>query len=384
MTETTPGTLDELPTPCLVLDRERLMANLDRVRERARALDVDLRPHVKTAKTVPVAQQATRGASGAITVSTLAEAEHFLEAGFEDMVYAVGIAPGKLDRVAALREGGAALKLLLDTPAQARAVAAAGQRHGDTLPALVEVDCDGTRGGVDPEGERLLEIAHALGTGDGAELAGVLTHAGSAYSADGEDELLAAAQRERDAVVTAATRLREAGHAVPIVSVGSTPTALAAEDLTGVTEMRPGNYVFFDLYQAGLGVCEISDIAVSVLATVIGHRDTDGAPIVDAGALAVSKDRSTARFDDQRDVAYGLVCDPATCEPLADGHILLTEPSQEHGVIVRRDGTAPELEIGDTVRVLPNHSCITAAGHERYHVVDDGQIVDVWARVNGW
>jgi hypothetical protein len=119
------------------------------------------------------------------------------------------------------------------------------------------------------------------------------------------DALERAHEALRDAVRDAAEWLRADGHEVPTVSVGSTPTALAAEHLDGVTEMRPGNYVFLDLYQAGLGVCDVEDVALTVLATVIGHRDRDGAPIVDAGSLALSEDRSTRAFDDGRDKAYG-------------------------------------------------------------------------------
>lgn len=379
-----PGTpVDQLQTPTLLLDRARLDANVDAMRARADELDVDLRPHIKTAKSVPVAERAAVGAG--LTVSTLREAEHFHEHGFTDLTYAVAAAPDKLDRAAALRADGCDLTLLVDTPTAARAVEEAGRRHGDEVPVLIEVDCDGTRGGIAPDQPLLGYVAGLLVEGEGARLAGVLTHAGSAYQARGDDELVAAAERERDAVVDAAERLREEGHEVETVSVGSTPTAIAAEDLSGVTEMRPGNYVFFDLYQRGLGVCGIDEIAVAVLAQVIGHRDADGAPIVDAGSLALSEDRSTAAYEDERDVAYGLVAGPDGA-PLGEGgdEVLVAETSQEHGILRCREGDPPKLRIGERVRVYPNHSCITAACHEAYQVVEDGAVVDTWSRVNGW
>jgi D-serine deaminase-like pyridoxal phosphate-dependent protein len=379
-----PGTpIDELETPRLLLDRDRLEANCERMRQRADRLDVELRPHIKTAKAVPVAETATPAEHGPLTVSTLREAEHLHEAGFTDLTYAVAPTPAKIDRAAELREAGADLSLIADDPEAVRAIARAGEERDDEIPVLIEIDCDGTRGGLDPEEPVLTYMAEMFEETAGARLAGVLTHAGSAYDARGDDELRQAAEVERDAVVDAAERLREHGHEVPTVSVGSTPTAVAAEDLAGVTEMRPGNYVFFDLYQAGLGVCEVDDVAVTVLAEVIGHRDSDGCPIVDAGSLALSEDRSTSAYDDERDVGYGLVAD-LDGEPLAGGNVLVDETSQEHGILAHRDGRSPELRIGDRVRVYPNHSCITAACYEGYTVVEGGEVVDAWDRVNGW
>lgn len=371
----------QLATPALLVDRDRLEANLERMKTRADELDVALRPHIKTAKTVPVAEEASP--SGALTVSTLAEAEHFHAHGFDDLTYAVAIAPDKIERTSDLRADGVDLTLLVDTPTAARAVADQGSSPDEAIPVLIEVDCDGTRGGIAPDEPLLQYVAEILAEGEGAGLEGVLTHAGSAYDARGEKELVEAAERERDAVVEAAQKLRGQGHEVPTVSVGSTPTALAAEDLRGVTEMRPGNYVFFDLYQAGLGVCTVEDIALTVLAQVIGHRDRDGCPIVDAGSLALSEDRSTSAFGDERDRAYGLVAD-LHGEPLSDGDVLVAETSQEHGILDRRGGEPPQLVIGERVRVYPNHACITAACYEEYQVATDREVVDTWERVNGW
>jgi D-serine deaminase-like pyridoxal phosphate-dependent protein len=383
-----PGTpIEELETPRLLLDRQRLQANCERMQARADELDVGLRPHIKTAKTVPVAERASPAEHGPLTVSTLAEAEHFYEAGFTDLTYAVATTAAKVDRCADLIAGGAELTLIADDPTTLRAIEAAGRDLEEPIGVLIEIDCDGTRGGVDPEEPFLTYLAEMFAEASGVELAGVLTHAGSAYDARGDDELREAAETEREAVVQAAGRLRERGHEVPTVSVGSTPTALSAEDLTGVTEMRPGNYVFFDLYQAGLGVCDVDDVAVTVLAEVIGHRDSDGAGIVDAGSLALSEDRSTAAYDDERDKAHGLVAgldgQPMTTEEEGE-EVLVAETSQEHGLLLTRGGQAPQLRVGDKVRIYPNHSCIAAACHDAYTVLDDGEVVDRWARADGW
>ena len=370
--------LQDLLTPALVLDRRILARNVDAMSERVRALGVALRPHLKTAKSADVARLALAGNAGGITVSTLREAAYFLEHGITDIAYAVGMVPGKLDAAAALRDKGADLKILTDSPDVARAIAA----HGAPHEVLIEVDCGDARGGVAPDGPELLDIARILDDAPSVRLAGVLTHAGQSYDCRDADAMAAVAERERAAAVTAAGRLRAEGLPSPVVSVGSTPTARFARDLTGVTETRPGVYMFCDLYQAGIGVCGREDIAVSVLATVIGHRPGDNTLLVDAGALALSKDRSTEKLPE--DCGYGLVCEADTARPIAG--LLVGAVHQEHGAVT---GDAPlpfdALPIGAKVRVLPNHACITAAAYDAYHVIDGGtEVVARWPRCNGW
>ncbi|MGI5243628.1 alanine racemase [Dactylosporangium sp. CA-139066] len=363
--------LEDPQTPFLALDPAIVAANAARLRHRLGA--TTLRLHVKTAKSVEVARLVQGREPGPVTVSTLAEAEAFAGAGYRDIVYAVGIAPGKLARVAALRERGVDLVVLLDSVEQAAAVAERG------IPALIEVDCDGHRGGVAPDGPELLAVAGAL-----RDVRGVLVHAGESYFADGDDALRAAAERERLAAVGAAGALRAAGFAAPVVSVGSTPTAHFAADLTGVTEVRAGNYVFFDLVMAGIGVCGVGDLALSVVVTVIGHRPDKGWILTDGGWMATSRDRGTAR---QRvDQGYGLVTDLSGA-PHED--LLMTDASQEHGILSMRPGSdrpLPGLPVGTRLRVLPNHACATAAQHDRYHLIaPDGRgVAAVWERIRGW
>jgi D-serine deaminase-like pyridoxal phosphate-dependent protein len=268
------------------------------------------------------------------------------------------------------------LTVLLDSVEQAAALPAG-------TPALIEIDCDGHRGGVRPDDPALPAIARTL-AGRAAEVRGVLVHAGESYYADGDDELRAAAENERRCAVRAAEVLRAAGHEAPVVSVGSTPTAHFATDLTGVTEVRAGNFVFFDLVMAGIGVCSTDDVAMSVVTTVIGHRPEKGWILTDGGWMATSRDRGTAR---QRvDQGYGLVAD-------LDGKLypdlLMNDASQEHGVLWMRTGSAaalPDLPVGTRVRILPNHACATAAQHDRYHVTESGSraIQAVWPRIQGW
>jgi D-serine deaminase-like pyridoxal phosphate-dependent protein len=376
-------TLATLGTPCLVLDADRMERNIARLRGRLDGLGVSLRPHLKTAKSVDVARRVMSSPSGPATVSTLKEAAQFAAAGVRDIIYAVGIAPAKLQQVLELRAAGVDLAVVLDTVEQARAVARASRDAATRIPALIEVDCDGHRSGVLPtDSQRLIDIGRALE--DGAELRGVLTHAGDSYGARGADALRQCAEAERRSVVDAAAILREAGLPCPVVSVGSTPTAHHAADLTGVTEVRAGVFVFFDLVMAGIGVCRVDDIALSVLATVIGHQREKGWILVDAGWMAMSQDRGTRK--QAVDQGYGLVCD-ITGKPYPD--LIMADANQEHGIITVRPGSGgvlPELAIGDRVRILPNHACATGAQHPAYHVVRgaSGSVEAEWPRFGGW
>ena len=376
-------TLGDLATPCLVLDADRMERNIARLKARLEGLGVALRPHLKTSKSVDIARRVMMSPVGPATVSTLMEAEQFAAAGVRDILYAVGIAPSKLPQVLALRAAGVDVTVVLDSAEQARAVAQASRKAGTRIPALIEVDCDGHRSGVLPtDKQRLVEIGRALE--DGAELRGVLTHAGGSYTARGTAALQQCAEVERRSVVEAAVILREAGLPCAVVSVGSTPTAHHAADLTGVTEVRAGVFVFFDLVMAGIGVCQVEDIAVSVLATVIGHQRDKGWILVDAGWMALSQDRGTRR--QVVDQGYGLVCDTA-CVPYAD--LIVGDANQEHGIITVRpgsDGILPDLAIGDRVRILPNHACATSAQHRAYRVVRGAsdRVEAEWLRFGGW
>ena len=372
-----------LSTPCLLIDEAKMMRNIDRLADRARDLEVVLRPHLKTVKSVDAARRQLTGGTGPATVSTLAEAEVFAAAGINDIVYAVGISPQKLDRVLALRKAGCDLVVILDSVEQAEAVAAASRESGLPIPAMIEIDSDGHRSGLLPDESALIAIGKTLND-NGAELRGVLAHAGESYGAVSDDAKADFAEQERAAVVNAAALLRAAGLSCPVVSVGSTPTAHFARDLTGVTEMRAGVYVFFDLVMAGIGVCAVNDIALSVLTTVIGHQRKRDWIIVDAGWMAMSRDRGTET--QTLDQGYGIVCD-VHGRVLPD--LIVLRANQEHGVIARRPGSnasLPELEVGTQLRILPNHACATAAQHQAYHVlpIDGNAPLLQWPRFSGW
>lgn len=376
--------LETLATPAALIDRPKMERNISRMQEHLSRLGVRFRPHVKTSKCVSVWQaQAKAGASG-ITVSTLREAEQFFAAGEKDILYAVTIVPSKLERALALRKRGCDLKLIVDNVAAAQAVAAFGRAHDETFEVWIEIDTDGHRSGIKPEDSILIEVGRAL-QNDGVRLGGVMTHAGSSYELNTPEALAAMAEQERAGCVRAAQRLREAGLRCEIVSVGSTPTALHARNLDGVTEVRAGVYVFFDLVMHNIGVCRTDDIALSVLTTVIGHQIEKGWAIVDAGWMAMSRDRGTAK--QHRDYGYGQVC-------ASDGTVLsgyqMVSANQEHGIIAFADesGTNEDISerfpIGTKLRILPNHACSTGAQYPAYQTVAENGEVSEWPRSYGW
>ena len=374
--------LRQIDTPAAVIDVARMQRNIARMQQQADRLCVRLRPHVKTTKCAEVvAAQQAAGAQG-ITVSTLKEAEQFFAQGHTDILYAVSMAAHRLPAALALRQRGCALQILTDSVEGARAIADFGRQHGHAFDVLIEVDTDGHRSGVAPEDDALLAIGRGLHEG-GMRLLGVLTHAGSSYELNTPEALTALAEQERAGCVRAAERLRAAGLPCPVVSVGSTPTALAAATLQGVTELRAGVYVFFDLVMRNVGVCSEGDIALSVLTTVIGHQADKGWAIVDAGWMAMSRDRGTGK--QAQDFGYGQVC---TLDGTPMPGWLLSSANQEHGIVSLAEGTAsdvvPRLPIGTRLRILPNHACATGAQFPQYQALAPEGGLAAWGRFHGW
>jgi len=374
--------LTEISTPAAVIDLAAMQRNIDRMQTRISSFGVKFRPHVKTSKCADVTRlQIQAGATG-ITVSTLKEAEQFFAAGIIDILYAVGMVPNKLAQAYALIAKGCDLKLLTDSVPSAQAIAKFGREKGISFKVLIEIDTDDHRSGVKPESALLLEIAQALQP-SGASVAGVMTHAGSSYDLNSAEALIAMAEQERSLCVRAADRLRAAGFDCPTVSVGSTPTALMARNLEGVTEVRAGVYVFFDLVMHNVGVCRLDEIALSVVTTVIGHQAEKGWAIVDAGWMAMSRDRGTQKQN--HDFGYGQVC---TIDGTPLEGIVMNGANQEHGIIANPE--TPILDIvdrfpvGSQLRILPNHACATGAQFPEYQAVDASGDATTWSRFYGW
>ena len=355
-----------LQTPVLLVDKSIVEQNCARMREKASASGVAFRPHVKTHKTAEIARMQHGGALGPITVSTLAEAEFFADAGFKDITYAVPIPPEKLDRAAALAQKIDTLNLLIDSEAALRALEQ--QKH--IFDVFLKVDCGYHRAGVDPDSPDSVRLALAMARSPSVRFRGLLTHAGHSYNARTVDEILSVAAEETACL----TRFRLKLSMNVIRSVGSTPTASVVDRFKDVDEVRPGNYVFYDAFQATIGSCTRADVAVSVLATVVGSYPERRQAIIDAGALALSKDLGPNHIDTKS--GYGIVCD-LELRPLP---MHLGALSQEHGKL---EAAAPPA-VGTQLRIIPNHSCLTAAMYDVYHVIANRNVIEEWRPCRGW
>lgn len=378
-----PTHLQSISTPALILERDKLNANIQRIKSIAAQHNVDLRTHMKTSKSAEIACALIDEIHPGIAVSTLKEAVYFANAGVQNILYAVSIDPRKFAQLSWFYEQGVNLQIILDSTEVAQQLAQWAAQAQCKVNCLIEIDTDGHRAGIKPDSAGLISLAQELHDAQFIHFCGVMTHGGGSYDCLSYDDIKAHADLERSGCVAAAQQIRDAGIPVDMVSIGSTPTVMAAKHFTGATEIRPGVYVFFDLFQHGLGVCELSDIALSVLTTVIGHSRDEGRIFLDAGGLALSKDHSTA--SQQRDFGYGLVCDEHGQPLSATGEVVVSSVYQEHGVITVSDPHLFEqLPIGTLLRVLPNHACMTAAAHDHYFVADQSEITALWHRCNGW
>ncbi len=373
------ASLHDLKTPSLVVDFDRVRTNAARISDVAHRLGVRLRPHIKTHKCVEIARIQTAGHNGAVTVSTLEEARAFAAHGFDDLTYALPIEPGKFDDVFDLTRRGIKLNVLTDDADILSRLDAASAKAGVRTSVFVKIDCGTHRVGVEPNSPEATSIPRAINDAANLDFAGILTHAGHSYNTQSVPEIEAIARSERDTMVELAERLRADGIEVPTVSIGSTPTINHIDHLDGIDEVRPGNYIFFDTYQATIGSCSWDDCALTVLAAVV-HRSRDQKKVViDAGGIALSKDRGPVAFNPG--CGYGRVLDLEGNElPLrVDGL------SQEHGVVhVDYEALLDRLKVGTRLRILTNHSCMSAAQHSHFNIVEGTDIVDRWVIHRGW
>ncbi|MGH9348113.1 MAG: alanine racemase [Vicinamibacterales bacterium] len=371
-------TFDAVATPALVLDVNTVRRNADAMRDRLHRLGCSIRPHIKTHKCVEIARMQVERPHGPITVSTLAEAHAFADEGYHDIVYAVPLEPGKFDAVFALTSR-CRLAVLADDVDVVDELSTAAAVAGQVVDVLVKVDCGYHRCGVLPDTPEAMRLIERVDRARQLRFAGLLTHAGQSYACRTLDERRAVAAQERDAVVRLAARAAASGIEVPIVSVGSTPSLTAADNLDGVTEGRPGNYVLFDLSQVARGTCTMADCAVTLLASVV-HRDlTTWRIVVDAGSLALSKDSGVTPTGETPQ--FGQICD-LDGTPIGTAlHYL----AQEHGVFqCPSDYDIGRLRVGRRVRIIPNHACLTVAQHPRFHVLEGDRIREVWAIHAHW
>ena len=348
-------TIDELPTPAVLIDLPVLEANIARQAQRAREAGVKLRPHAKTHKSPQIARmQLAAGAQG-ISLAKTSEAEVFAQAGFDDIFIAYPVVGrGKPERLLALSEK-IRLAVGVDSVDGAAALSQVFATARRRLDVRLKIDCGYHRVGVLPEAA--LAIARRLAELPGISLKGVFTHAGQAYAARTPEDTERAAREEGAAVVEVAEQFARAGLPVSVVSVGSTPSARLAMKVPGVTECRPGNYVFHDGSQVALKTCEASDCAMTVLATVVSVPAGDRA-IVDAGSKTLSADPLRPSG-----AGHGLVLGTSS---------RIEKLSEEHGVIQVSPGDA--FRVGQRVRILPNHACVISNLHDRLYGVRAGRV----------
>lgn len=353
----------ELDTPRLLVERDVLEKNIADVAEFARAAGVVLRPHFKTHRCPEIARsQIDAGAVGG-TVAKTSEAEVFARGGVRDLVLATPIVdPNKIDRLLAL---GASMRIaaIVESAEGVRAWAGRAREAGVTAGVLVEVDVGHQRTGVAP-GAAVTDLARRITGEPSLEFRGLLTHAGHAYGAGSPGELREIGRAEGAILAAAAGALREAGILCPVVSVGSTPTVREAGRIAGVTEVRPGNYVFHDRIQVRLGVATEEQCALSVLATVVA-RPVPERVVLDAGSKVLSSDRGVGAAQAQ---GFGAVLG-------APSHVL-ERLSEEHGIL--RVPRSAAYRIGDRVRILPNHACVTTNLHDELILVRGSVVEAVW------
>ena len=374
--------LEELDTPCLILDKSLLEKNCFKARKKCLELNTILRPHVKTPKSIEIAKIALDNKEGPITVSTLNEAEYFASAGFKDILYAVCIIPKKLKRLNFIQQKySCMIRMVIDSVFVAQEILNYSKLHNANFEILIEIDCGEGRSGLFHQDQKIRDISRVFAENDQTNLIGVLTHAGHSYSTKDKNEILSISNIERAEALASIKNFSNFNKMSPVISVGSTPTMFLASNLDGISEIRAGIYMFWDLAQASRGICKIEEIAISVLASVIGHNHQRKRIIIDAGSLALSKDVSANNF--MKEAGYGLVCNPDTGIPF-DG-LNVSEVHQEHGSIdLETIDWFDNFPIGSLVRVLPNHACLTCAAHEKYNVLENEQITESWSRTNGW
>jgi D-serine deaminase-like pyridoxal phosphate-dependent protein len=363
--------LSDLPTPQVLIDRTRAMNNIARVQALASEAGVRLRPHAKTHKSPIVAKwQLDAGAIG-IACAKVGEAEVFVQAGITDIRLPYPVNPANAPRLLALMDR-ASISIIVDHPEVVRGWSEAMRIAGRTLDVLVKVDVGFHRCGIDPGGDALgfLQTVASL---PGLKLRGLLSHAGHAYHAASEDGLRAIAGQEAETLAGLKARAAASGIALDEISVGATPTLRFSAGQPGITELRPGNYVYFDRTQLALGAASLDDCALTVLATVVSKHD--GRIILDCGSKTLTNDQARGIVPA---AGYGAVLagesDALDYAREIDETLTIERLSEEHATV--RVTGATRLEPGDRVRVVPNHSCVVSNLVDVVRLVDGDTVID--------
>ena len=367
--------IHDLVTPAALVDLNRVEHNISEMAIRAREGGVSLRPHIKTHKCIEIGKMQLKAGARGITVSTLAEAAAFADAGFNDITYAVPLSPDKFSGVQRISEQ-SHLNVLLDHPVMVEHLSQFCKTAELSLDVLVKINCGYPRTGIDPNTPGAISLVKKIYDDPNLSFKGILTHAGHSYDAKTVSEIKRVALQEQEVMVRFAEALNQENTNLKpeVVSIGSTPTARLADAFQeGITEIRPGNYVFFDYTQVALGTCRISDCALTVLASVISVNP--GRVVIDAGATALSKDTGPTHIEPN--VGYGKLFENYQKSRL-NTDFILKSLSQERGKLVPVDSARLGYKHGDKVRIVPNHSCLTANLFDHYQIVKEESVVDRW------
>ena len=342
--------IHDLETPSVLIDLDRLERNIARMASRAREAGVALRPHAKTHKVPEIGWMQMRAGAVGLSLAKTSEAEVFAKHGFPDLFVAYPVvSPTKAERLVALSRR-TRLAVGVDGIEGASVLGAAAARAGTTLRVSLKVDSGFHRVGVAPEDA--VAIGTRIAAIPGLSLAAVFTHAGQSYHRADPAEIQKDSVDEAAIIAASADGLRRAGVAIATVSVGSTPTSRFGFAYPGITEARPGNYVYLDRTQAGLGTCGLDECAMSILATVVSVSGVERA-VLDSGSKTLALDMLRPKPD-----GYGLVIGTES---------RLSSLSEEHGIVAVAKGDT--FRVGERVRVLPNHACVVSNLHNRVYGV---------------
>jgi D-serine deaminase-like pyridoxal phosphate-dependent protein len=359
---------DDLLTPCVLVDRSRVERNVERMQSAANDGAKRLRPHAKTHKSVNLARlQIARGAVG-ICCAKLGEAEVFADAGIDDIRLAYPLNPVNAPRVLALLDR-THLSFIVDHADVARGWSDAMRNAGTEVDVLVKVDVGLHRCGIDPAAHGAADFVARVASMPGLRFRGLLSHAGHAYGASSSDEAAAIAHAEAAVLSDLAARVRALGVPVDEISVGATPTARFSAQEKGVTELRPGNYIYHDRMQVALGAAAWDDCALSVLARVVTAHAPDRL-VLDCGSKTLTSDLARGPGNT---TGYGTIMSALdSTEP--DASLVIERLSEEHAVVraLRPSHLAP----GDLVRIIPNHSCVVSNLMDSVWLVDRDEVVE--------
>ncbi len=360
-----PELLESIETPAVLLDRSKLIDNIKKMQDLADKHDVDLRPHIKTHKSIKIANlQIEQGASG-ITASKVDEALVFLKAGINSITLAQPLlTPSKIDRLfQAALESQADVRMIMDSTEGLDLIEIKADEHAYITGVFIKIDVGLNRCGLKEEDERIVGLAKTIYNHPRLKFCGLLSHAGHAYAAADGNGVAQISENERLQMLRIKDALEKENVPVPEISVGSTPTVLGAENFDEVTEIRPGNYVFLDQNPLRLGLVQPGEVSLTVLATIIS-KNSDYF-ITDAGSKTLTSDQGAHGIATKPGFGVGY---PAENYDEQANPLTVAKLSEEHGFISRE---GQDLPLGSKIRIIPNHSCPVANLAHNYVVIND-------------